>query len=614
MPTSTPSRSTPAKAKPTVSPADRIITTKHARVEVLASPGSGKTHTLLRRIDHLLSSGVDAQKILVLTFSNAAVAEIRSRLVTLTADRTGETAVTRLQLKTAHAFALALVSSGGRTRKPMSESDNLAMIRGAVNRTAKRCQSGALWPSLSESRRQSRAAQVLELCGSQHVRVLAQLMAYASAADSSVTSALAMARFSVLVPYARVLPDVVAAYAVAKQKAKCIDYGDMLSQAVAVLTRNPAATAVTHILVDEYQDCSAAQTALLAVLARRPSTSIMVFGDPSQAVYGFTGSHYSPLADVLDNTRTLRLPVSYRLTHPVAALASAVALHDSRTAIVARRSGAWPRLLVDESQHAQTERVTADIRELLASGVKPTAIAVLGRTSALLHPIEQSLQAAHIAAERLGQRRSAQHALNVLRLVRSVERASAADTHVDVDAVSKLITGLPTNVDDAKWNEARKKLEKVLRVRSLEGRYRLCGAVYLRLRGGVRKDAVVRDDVNRWEPFARGHADAASMRKAIRAFRADAVATSTIHAAKGREWSHVLIIGATDGLLPIYLSRDLHALAEERNLMYVAITRAKQTVRIYHSPSANSRSRQRFTALSRFLDTAEVERCFRKPR
>ena len=310
----------------------------------------------------------------------------------------------------------------------------------------------------------------------------------------------------------------------------------------------------------------------------------------------------------------MRLPVSHRLTHPVAALASAVALHDASTAIVARRSGAWPKLLVDYDQHAQTKRLTADISELLDSGVQPTEIAVLGRTRALLHPIEQSLQAAEIAAEQLGQRRSAQHAHNVLRLVRSVERASAAQSHVDVNAVSKLITGLLATVTAAKWNEAQKKLEKVLNVRSLEGRYRLCGAVYLRLRGGVRLDPDIRADVNRWEPFSRGHADAASVRKAIRAFRADAVVTSTIHAAKGREWNHVLIVGATDGVLPLYLSRDPHSLAEERNLMYVAITRAKQTVRVYHAPTTDSRSRQSFTRLSRFLDTAEVARCFRTPR
>lgn len=613
MPATAPSRSTPEKAKQNAPTADSIITTKHTRVEVLASPGSGKTHTLLRRIDHLLNGGVDAKKILVLTFSNAAVQEIQSRLVEMQAEAASSLSAQLPQVKTAHAFANALASTSGNASKLLNDTECLDLMRSAIHRTAKRCRTGALWPALSESARKRRVARILALGETHEVKALAQLLAYMSAANINVDAALAMSRFANFVPHQKVLPDIVAAYTLAKRKAGRIDYGDMLSRAVDVLTRNADATAATHVLVDEYQDCSAAQTALLVALATRPSTSIMVFGDPHQAIYGFAGSIYCPLADALANTLTKRLLRSRRLTRPVAAIASAVAGHDADSAIVAGRDGPLPVLRVDGSHHAQTASVVADIQTLMQSGAAAEEVAVLARTRALLAPIEQALLAANISTRRLGQQRTSRHALYVLRFVRILEQAIAAESRVDLDLVKTRIKS-DHAITAKMWNAVRKQLDGARNVSSLEGRYRLCAAIYLRLLGGVRHNAEIRADVNRWEPFARGHADAASMRNAIRAFRPDAVITGTIHSAKGREWNHVLIVGATDGVLPHYAADDPATLADERNLMYVAITRAKQTLRLYHSPATHSRSRQSFTRLSRFLDTAEVARCFRKPR
>ena len=88
-----------------------------------------------------------------------------------------------------------------------------------------------------------------------------------------------------------------------------------------------------------------------------------------------------------------------------------------------------------------------------------------------------------------------------------------------------------------------------------------------------------------------------------------AAVTSTIHAAKGGEWDHVFIVGVTEGLLPLYLEmNDEHSLVEERNLLYVAITRARKTVQLYHAPTGHARSRKNFSDLSRFLDEPAVLR------
>ena len=97
------------------------------------------------------------------------------------------------------------------------------------------------------------------------------------------------------------------------------------------------------------------------------------------------------------------------------------------------------------------------------------------------------------------------------------------------------------------------------------------------------------------------------MRTAVRAIApvAPVAVTCIIHAANIMEWAHVLISGVTNELL-LYLSQDTAALAEERNLLYVAITRAQQTLRLYHAPAWHARSRQRFAKLSRFIDSPSV--------
>ena len=97
------------------------------------------------------------------------------------------------------------------------------------------------------------------------------------------------------------------------------------------------------------------------------------------------------------------------------------------------------------------------------------------------------------------------------------------------------------------------------------------------------------------------------MRDAVRQMNPHAVVTGTIHSAKGGQWDHVFIVGVTDGLLPFYKARnDEHAMAEERNLLYVAVTRAREKAWLYHAPSNHSGSRQRFEDVSCFLAEPRV--------
>ncbi|MGY6177748.1 3'-5' exonuclease [Paraburkholderia strydomiana] len=85
------------------------------------------------------------------------------------------------------------------------------------------------------------------------------------------------------------------------------------------------------------------------------------------------------------------------------------------------------------------------------------------------------------------------------------------------------------------------------------------------------------------------------------------VVTSTIHGAKGDEWDHVIVLGVTDGSIPFYREITRRDIEEERRLFYVAVTRARKSLHLFHAPFHHAPSRQQFSNASRFL-TFKVKR------
>ena len=585
----------------------QISKSKEKFIEVRAVPGSGKTYTLIQRALHLLFTGVPSNEILVLSFSNASVAEIRSRM-----DRTsrhsakdalgqrrpdtGDTNLSDIEVQTAHAFAFGFAKE----KQLVNEKDSRKLLAEAILSVKRDGRKRILWPDLSSDIRQRRFEQLDDLSEVQKSPDVLRLFDVARASGQTVREVISMSQFSDFAPYVHVLPEILRRYAAIKRNRGVIDFGDMLFLATRAIRRG-APTPYTHILVDEYQDCSPAQVHLLAELASLDGRSIMVLGDCDQAIYGFGGGHYTPLSGVLEGVTEISLPCSQRLHAQNAALASAIAQHAPDQIIKAKRDGEIPVLVCTDTETAQISRVAQDIKKRIDGGVQPEQIMVLARKQALLTPIEQELLALGVLTERNGLQRHRKHAQRVLHMIHVIERCEERETKI-TPAMLKNAFKWSGEIEDRRWDEESKKLRKVLRAPSLEGRYRLCAKAYVRLHGGVRQNRQLRADVNRWEPICRAHSSARSMRDAVRAMDKRAVLTGTIHSAKGGEWDDVFVVGVTDGHLPEYRSRDERSLSEERRLLYVAVTRARNGVRLYHSPANDARSRQRFDNPSRFLD------------
>jgi DNA helicase II / ATP-dependent DNA helicase PcrA len=607
----------------------RIVTTTARRVTVLASPGSGKTTTLIGRVHHLIETGVPAAQILVLSYSTTTVRELRRRMDTISTSHTHTCSITTItancstnttkpdlsgvSVQTAHAYALSLIHAhdlqhptGLPRTRVLDKKQTLELLTTAIAQTRTRCRKGLLWPQHSTNTRTARLDLFDALANSCNTALLARLLAYTRTAKIGLRDGVKLPPFRALTPYIRLLKPITLAFNTNKSALGFIDFNDMPVKALQVIAACPALVTHTHILVDEYQDSSASQIELLTALAKLPRRNITVFADPNQAIYGFSGSQYTPLGSVLDKVKTLQLRVSHRLTAPVAALASAVAKHSPQRSIATTHSGPAPQLIVNTDLASQTARVVADIKRLIAGGVLPSQIAVLARTKALLQPVEAALLAVSINTTRLGTSRDHRHVLRVLRLVRLVERHVQEHT-ITMDTLQTMLSKLGiAPVDSARCKLAVRELKKAAKLTSLESRYRVCCDVYMRLKGGMRADPELRAELSRWGPLCCQFSAALAMRSALLDLPSDHLVTGTVHAAKGMEWEHVLIVGVADGQMPSYLAKTDAELEEERRILYVAISRARQTLSLYHAPVAHARSRQRFEKPSRFLAPAKV--------
>ncbi len=595
----------------------RIVQTTLPHVEVVASPGSGKTTTLMQRAAHLMRCGISVRKILVLSFSNEAVSEIDRRWVqhvTMHARKASAT-VQRDEaqpvLMTAHAFARSVVARAGGCGDVITPSVATALLKSALRRCLQDAHRKKLWSRFDTARRRNRTQLVRMLLKSPELlSLLLSAMQFAQAAQIEVGDVMVSPQFlEDLKPFAVIAPAVLRRYTRAKQAAGQIDFGDMLERAIRALGDGRAAIPFTHVLVDEYQDCSAAQTQLLAALARH-GCELMVFGDPEQAIYGFGGNGYTPLREIVDGAKVMSLPQSHRLHADNAALAIAVA--NARTSkIVTQRQGTQPVLVRSLDLTDQTHSVVRDIEQLLGQGVDPSRIAVLARTRAFLKPVEQRLLATGMNSDQQGITRDLRHAQRVLRLVKFVEWHARRYDSIDPDEVAHALRDVRFVDPQLRLDSLARSLERAARSPSLEGRYRACGDVYLQALGGVRANTEVHHDLNRWAPICRNYAYAAEMLRAIKRPDKPVIQTMTIHAAKGREWDHVFVVGVADGQLPLYLSKGTRMLAEERRLLYVAITRARESLRLYFAPVDHARSQQRFEKRSRFLRPPSVMRTVR---
>jgi DNA helicase II / ATP-dependent DNA helicase PcrA len=545
---------------------------------VLAGAGTGKTRAITHRIAYAAAVGVvNPTHVLALTFTVRAAGEMRGRLRQLGAGP--------VRASTFHAAALRQLNYfwprvvGG--RPPRLIDAKAGLVREAAKLAGVRLDVAD-------------AAAEIEWAKTIQVRPDGYPRAAAAAGRSPQAGAEAMAA-------------VFAGYERLRREQHLIDFESVLELTAAIVLEHRAAAdqvrdAFRYFVVDEYQDVNPLQKLLLdAWLGDRDE--LCVVGDPHQMIYSFTGATPAFLtgftAEFPDAT-VVRLVRDYRSTPQVVAVANQLR-GPEETLVAQRPPGPQPVLTGYSNDSDEAAGVTAAIRALIASGVPAHQIAVLVRVNADTERFELALAAAGVpyvvrGAERFYDRPVVRQALVLLRGAARGEVVSApvagpeVGSEVGTDAlpasVRHVLTGIGfTGAAPAGGAAARERWESLAAIAQLA------------------------DDMHATRPGA-GLADF-SAELTLRAELGhapvvDGVTLASMHAAKGLEWDAVLLPGLVEGLMPIVHARTADAVEEERRLLYVAVTRAREHLQLSWSRASGGRglARQR----SRFLDDLRLGR------
>src|SRR5271157_5294031 len=579
---------------------------------VLAGAGTGKTRAITYRIAYASAVGVvNPAHVLALTFTVRAAGELRGRLRQLGGHGSGGPGSGGLgtglvRASTFHAAALRQLNYfwprviGG--RPPQLIDSKASLVREAAKRAGVRLD-GSAGGGPGGGGALADAAAEIEWAKVSQVRPDGYVRAAVAAGRSPAAGADQLA-------------SVYAAYEELRRERHLIDFESVLELTAAILIDNQAAAdqvrdTFRHFVVDEYQDVNPLQKLLLdAWLGDRDD--LCVVGDPHQVIYSFTGatpSYLTGFTAEFPGATVVRLVRDYRSTPQVVAVANQLAR--SAAPLVAQRPpGPRPVLTEYPDDTQEAAGLAVQVQALMAAGVPAREIAVLVRVNADTERFELALAEAGLpymvrGAERFYERPVVRQALVLLRAAALGDRAARDEAASAADpgpgdplpsSVRHVLTGIGLTAGPAGGLRglgvsaaARERWESLAAITQLADDMH-----------AARPEATLTDfSAELTQRAELGHAPAV-----------DGVTLASMHAAKGLEWDAVLLPGLVEGLMPIVHARTPDAIEEERRLLYVAVTRAREHLYLSWSPARTPGARTRGASRprSRFLDEIRLGR------
>ncbi len=611
---------------------------------IIAGAGTGKTRTLVSRVAHLIERGVRPERILLLTFTRRAAQEMLAR-----AERLVGSASRAVHGGTFHATAHRLLRRFG--AEAGLPSDFTIMDQGDAEDMMQLSRASL---GLGDKKKRFPKKETLHHVYSRHVNTEIPVPAILSE------------EYPQFREYEEGFAKVFADYTARKIDRNLVDYDDLLLFWAIMLEASPdlkrrIAGMYEHVLVDEYQDTNLLQARILRGMCAGHG-KLTVVGDDAQSIYSFRGAHFRNILDFprhFPGTTMITLAQNYRSTQPILDLSNMVIsraeerftkdLHTSRV------GGEKPWLVTAKDEAQQTRFVVDRVLQLHESGVPLREMAVLFRAGYMSADLEIELANRKIPFEKWGGLKflEAAHVKDVLAFLRVSENPR---DEVSWYRILMLMPGIGdttarammTTMQERAWDpdafthliappkarEAHLSLAVLLRqLRGLTNRDGdAAGAKVASDIAAVRAiyDAVLKEkydhpearlaDLDQLRTIAAGYPSRTNFLAALALdppsstqdlaggaeSESDALILSTVHSAKGKEWKAVFVIWAVDGWFPSSKAvDDPDELEEERRLMYVALTRAKDELAvIYPMQVYGSRRSADYSIdqLSRFLD------------
>ena len=522
---------------------------------ILAGAGTGKTRTITHRIAYAVGTGaVPPGQLLAVTFTARAAGEMRTRLRVLGVGRgSGGPGV---QALTFHAAALRQLRYFGPRvlGGPVPEllDNKIRLVGTAAAKAGVRDTNRTVLRDLAAEIEWAKVT----LCP----QALYPARAAEAGREPPVLAATMVA--------------VMAAYEDAKARGGVLDFEDLLLVTAAAIEEHrdvaeELRSRYRHFVVDEYQDVSPLQQRLLdAWLGGRDD--LCVVGDPNQTIYSFTGATPSYLLGFgrrHPGATVVRLVRDYRSTPQVVELANRVLGKRSALRLVGQRpAGPRPTFAEYDDEPAEAAAVAAQCRARIDAGTPASELAVLYRVNAQSEAYERALADAGVpyvlrGGERFFDRVEIKQAMLLLR---GAGRSADPATKM-VDTVRDVLSGLNWSPSaPPPGGTARERWESLAALVAVAEEL-----------AAVQPEAALADLVAELEQRA----------AAQHAPTVQGVTLASLHAAKGLEWDVVFLVGLVEGTLPIQHALTDEQVDEERRLLYVGVTRARESISLSWSLS-----------------------------
>ncbi|MBI3046220.1 MAG: UvrD-helicase domain-containing protein [Candidatus Harrisonbacteria bacterium] len=540
---------------------------------IAAGAGSGKTRTLTSRLIHLLESGIQPENIIAITFTNKAAKEMRSRVAS------HKSLAISPFIGTFHSLGVQILKSEAKLvwRTPhftiFDEDDSLSLVK-------------KILADLNLSKDRFNPLAIL----AQISRIKNELLNGEEGLGAGSH-------------YEKISLSVFKKYEDALQKSNAFDFDDLIEKPVKIFRNNPEILEKyqkrwLHILVDEFQDVNTSQYILIKLLAQK-HRNLFVIGDDAQSIYAFRGSDFRNFLNFEKdwaNAAIIKLEENYRSTQNIIRAASELIKNNKfqkpKDLWTKNPEGDLIRLFAFPNNEEEARGTAEKISELLKNGESIKEIAILYRTNAQSRAIEQMLIQNQIPYEIFGglkfyARKEIKDIIAGLRY---------AFNPKDAASIERLTKNFPKSKNEVLIRELPRLSGELSIVELIT--FFLENTDYLEyLEKHFKNPDERRENIKELINFASNFKNAQEFLEQVALVSSldgrpkreeNAVKLMTIHLAKGLEFNNVFIVGANDGLLPhersLMKNDDLE---EERRLMYVAMTRAKQNLHIsfYDLPS-----------------------------
>lgn len=606
------------------------VTSTEGPLLVIAGAGSGKTRTLVYRVAYLLEQGVDPEKILLLTFTRKASQEMLWRAGQLL----NETC-RRVVGGTFHGIANMLLRRHGHH---LGFGSSFTIIDRADAEGIINLLKGSLGLTGRDKQFPTKRVLINILSGSVNKSIAIEEIIYE--------------QYSHLSEHVDDILNLNKHYNEFKFNNGLMDYDDLLVNWKRLLdevpeARQEMAARYSHIMVDEYQDTNLIQADIVRLLAHGHE-NVMVVGDDSQSIYSFRGADFYNIMrfpKVFKDTKIIKLEENYRSSQPILSLTNDIirnaAEKYAKTLFTKIEGDQKPRLFAGRDEREEAVFIAGKIAELRGKGIELNNIAVLFRSGFHSYKLEMELNSTGVDFEKRGGLKLTESAhmkdmiaflrlrvnpmdtLSWNRILLQLDKVGPktarkiADTITTAENPGQALAEYPCGKT---WKQGVANLARLFLDMEKETQpgvlYELVWAYYQPLFEKIYRDDFPKrqKDLDQLKSIVAGYEDLQSFvddttldppetAKGLSVEEKERLILSTIHSSKGLEWDAVFVMGLADGRFP-------HAAAagfgeqweEERRLLYVAATRARQYLYLTYPRELMTPDRQfRRVGMSPFL-------------